>query len=255
MRAARTAILLAPFTPCRWGRSLHPDVRKLLEVQKVDQKIAKIQRDLDSVPRERARREAGVEAVRRRWFELSESLKQSEVAARTNETTIRQSDEELKKLETRLGIMRNNAEYQATLLQMESVRKDRSRLEEEGLALLDQIEQMRVEVGGASEQLAEAERVLAEFVTESEPLLQQRRGDLERVSVGRDQLTHEIPPGLLDQYSRIFGARDSTAVCAVEGYTCTGCYTTIPPNLLVKLKAGSAVVICNSCQRILYAPD
>ena len=50
--------------------------------------------------------------------------------------------------------------------------------------------------------------------------------------------------------------RESTVVVApVEGDTCTGCYTSIPPNLRVKLKAGTAVVRCDACQRILYYPE
>ena len=234
---------------------MHPDVRKLLEVQKVDQSIAKIQRDLDSVPRERARREAGLDQVRRRVAELSDQCKVAEVAAKTNELSLKQSDEEIKKLDGRLNAVRNNAEYQATLLQIESVRKERSRLEEEGLGLLDRIEALKAELGVAKEKLAEAEKVFADFVQEGEALLTKRRADLARVSVGRDDLAAQVPLDLMARYSRIFGARDSTAVCAVEGHTCTGCYTTIPPNLLVKLQAGSSIVTCNSCQRILYIAE
>ena len=64
-----------------------------------------------------------------------------------------------------------------------------------------------------------------------------------------------VPPDLMARYGRLFEARDGLAVCAVEGNTCTGCYTSIPPNLQVKLQASSAVVCCDTCQRILYIPE
>lgn len=234
---------------------MHPDVKKLLEVQKVDQSIAKIQRDLDSIPRERAKREAALDAVRRRHDELTAALRQAEVDARSNDTSIRQSDDEIKKLETRLNGVRNNAEYQATLLQIGSVRQERGRLEEAGLALLEKIESMRAELATAKTALDEAQRVFTDFVREGEAFLAKRRVDLEKVSVGREALTAGIPPDLMGRYAKMFGARDSLSVCAVEGATCMGCYTTIPPNLVVKLQAGTSVVICNTCQRILYIPE
>ncbi len=234
---------------------MHPDVRKLLEVQKVDQSIAKIQRDLDSIPRERARREAALEAIRRRHDELAAALRQAEVDARSNETSIRSADEEIKKLEGRLNAVRNNAEYQATLLQIGSVRQERGKTEEAGLALLEGIEAMRAELGAKKSELDEAQGVFDAFVTEGEVFLAKRRIDLEKVSIGRDALTHGVPPDLMARYSKMFGARDSLSVCAVDGRTCQGCYTAIPPNLLVKLQASSAVVTCNSCQRILYLAE
>ena len=234
---------------------MHPDVRKLLEVQKVDQSIAKIQRDLDSIPRERGKREATLDALRRRHAELADAVRQAELASRSSETSIRQLDDEIKKLEGRLNAVRNNAEYQATLLQIGSVRQERGRLEEEGLNLLERIETMRAELTAVKAQLDDAERVFADFVREGEVFLAKRRADLERVSVGRDQLVAVVPPDVMDRYSRLFAARDSLAVCAVEGNTCTGCYTNVPPNLLSKLLGGTSVVNCNSCQRILFVAE
>ncbi|MGE0144089.1 MAG: zinc ribbon domain-containing protein [Planctomycetota bacterium] len=231
---------------------MHPDVQKLLEVQKVDQQIARIQRDLDSIPAERARRQTALDGVRKKVEDARDKMKAAEVAARSSETAIKGSDEEIKKLETRLNGVRNNAEYQATLLQIESVKKERSRLEEEGLGLLDTIETLRGEVDRLAATLKDEEATFAEFEKKGNALLEQRRADLARVSVGRDDLVAKVPRDLLTRYERYFSARDSSAVCAVEGNTCTGCYTTIPPNLLVKLQSASAVVTCNSCQRILY---
>ncbi len=65
----------------------------------------------------------------------------------------------------------------------------------------------------------------------------------------------KIPAELVKKYERLFEARDNLAVSAVEGVTCTGCYTSIQPNLLVKLQASSCVVQCSSCERILFLPE
>lgn len=234
---------------------MHPDVQKLLKVQNVDQSIAKIRRDIESVPKERARRESRLGLVRGEHDALAQALQQAEVGQRGNEVSIRQADDEIKKLEVRLNTVRNNAEYQATLLQIESVKRERARLEEEGLGLLEQIEELRGKVAAAAEVLQTEQAVFDEFVEKADALLIEREAQLGRVSQGRDDILAEVPPELVSRYERLFAARDGLAVCAAESGTCTGCYTSIPPNLQVKLQAGSAVVQCNSCQRILYQPE
>jgi predicted nucleic acid-binding Zn-ribbon protein len=234
---------------------LHSEVHKLLQVQNLDQSIAKIRRDVDSIPKERSRREAALAGVRDEHAAAVQGLRQAEVAQRGNEVSITQSDEEIKKLEVRLNTVRNNAEYQATLLQIESVKRERARLEEEGLGLLERIEELRAAVAQQAGRLASEQQIFDEFVGKADALLETRKADLVRVSQGRGELLAGIAPDLVSRYERLFQARDGLAVCAVEGVTCTGCYTSIPPNLQVKLHAGSAVVQCNSCQRILYYPE
>jgi predicted nucleic acid-binding Zn-ribbon protein len=234
---------------------LFPDVRRLLEIQTVDQEIARLGRALDSVPAERSKREKELAVLRERHRTAEQALQDAEVAARANDTGIRECDNEIKKLEERLNAVKNNAEYQATLLQIESVRTDRNRLEEEGLALIDNIETLKAEVEAAGSARREAETVFAEFVEKAEALQADRRGELDRVRAGRDALLAEVPAELMAKYERLFDARDNLAVCAVEGMTCTGCYTSIQPNLFVKLHGGSSVVQCSSCQRILYLPE
>ena len=234
---------------------MHPDVATLLQIQRVDQALAKIRRDLDSIPKERIRREAALEAQRAAHRALAERRTATEVAARNNELSIKGSDEEIRKLEGRLNTVKNNAEYQATLLQIESVRRERARIEEEGLALLESVEGLESEVAASQAKLAAEEEVFAEFVQKGEAFLAEKSGEVDRVGAGRAELVAKVPPDLMARYERIFSARDGFAVCALEGETCTGCYTSIPPNLQVKLQAGTAVVQCNSCQRILFVPD
>ena len=237
------------------GLLLHPDVRKLLEVQKVDQKIAHVRRDLDSLPAEKAKRDKALDELRSFHAESSGDLQTAEVGSRSNEASIKQADGELKKLEERLNTVKNNAEYQATLLQMESIRKERGRLEEEGLALIDKIETLGVTVEESKTALAAEEVVFKEFTAKAEELSRERQKQVAVIAKGRAELLTEIPPDLLEKYSRLFEARAALAVSPVEDHTCTGCYSSIPPNLQVKLQAGSAVVQCSSCQRILYLPE
>jgi predicted nucleic acid-binding Zn-ribbon protein len=234
---------------------VHPHLKKLLAVQKVDSEVARIQRDLDSLPEEEARRSERLRRAKQAFEVARRALAESQVRSRENEVSIKSADDEVRKLEGRLNIVKNNAEYQATLLQIEAVRKERGGLEEEGLAFLDGLESKRAEVAECGERLAEEEKTFAEFGVEAAKLRSTRETELAQVSRGRDGLVQGIPRELLDKYETIFGVRDGIAVAAVEGQVCTGCYMSISPNDMARLLGSQSIVQCGSCQRLLYLPE
>ena len=231
---------------------MHPDVLKLIEVQKVDQRAARLRKDLIALPKEQSQREGRLQGLRSSFAEAAKGLQNAEVESHSNEVALKQSDDELKKLESRLNEVKNNAEYQATLLQIESVKGERNRLEEEGLNLIERIESLRAEKQEKESTFKDQEEIFAEFLAEAEKLRQKREGEIAKVEVGRDELLTGISQELLSKYERLFEARSSLAVCAIEGDCCTGCYSSVPPNLLVKVRGNSSVVTCASCQRFLF---
>lgn len=241
--------------PPNGPQSLHPDIEKLLAIQRVDQKIAHIRKDLLSLPKEQEKRKKRLDGLLAEADASAKELQSAEVRSKENELNIKQSDDEVKKLQERLNTVKNNAEYQATLLQIQSVRDDRSRVEEEGLGLIDQIETLRASAGEKRAAAEAEQKVYDEFLTEAEKLRQDRESKAAEVSTGRDELLAGIKPDLLASYERMFEFRNGMAVVEVEGSTCMGCYTSVPPNLMVRLQAGTAVVNCHSCQRYLYVQE
>ena len=231
---------------------MHPDVQKLLDLQRVDQQIARIRRDLVSLPDERARREKQLQGIQREHDAAVEALRSCELAIRTNEVAIKQSDEEIAKLQVRLNTVKNNAEYQATLLQIESVREERNRLEEEGLGQLDQVENLRAAASAAADKLADEKKVFAEFEEEAAKLTAERESQVAEIAGDREAKMLAIAPDLRADYEKLFAARSGAAVVPVEGDVCTGCYTQVTPNTKARLRGATAVVRCMSCQRILY---
>jgi predicted nucleic acid-binding Zn-ribbon protein len=176
----------------------------------------------------------------------------TELDARALEKAIRGSDDEIKRLNERLNLVRNNAEYQATLFQIEAVRKDRDVMQEECLKLIDSVEQQRVDLTSAEQVVAGERQVLDEFLAEAEKLRQSRAGAIAEARARRQALTEGIPENLLREYDGLFKTRDGMGVCAVENGYCQGCYNKITMNDTARLLGKSTIVNCGSCQRILY---
>jgi predicted nucleic acid-binding Zn-ribbon protein len=231
---------------------VHPNVQKLIDLQRIDQEIASLRRDTDSLPAEEQKRRRRLDDLERAAQESRERVTKAELDARSLDKAIRQSDEEIKKLTERLNTVRNNAEYQATLFQIESVKKDRDQTQEECLRILDSQEALKQQHDAASAALAAERTVFEQFVAEAQRLRANCDRQLQQVQQRRSAAAGGIPAELLGEYDNLFRTRDRLAVCAVEGGFCQGCYNKITANDIARLTGRSVVVQCGSCQRILY---
>jgi len=241
---------IASLLPTR--TALHPHVQKLLELQKVDQEIASIRKDLTSLPAEEARRKKKLDELERSRVARKDAADKAEVEARQLEVSIKASDVEVNKLNERLNTVRNNAEYQATLFQIESVRKERDTQQEKCLVLLEQVEGLRKQVTEAAALVAAERTVFDEFLAEAAKLREQRNKETAGIQAKRDQMAHDVPPEVLGRYQRLFDSRGGVAVAPVEGGYCQGCYNKVTTNDVARLMGASSVVECDACQRILY---
>ncbi|MCA8956388.1 MAG: hypothetical protein KDC87_09950 [Planctomycetes bacterium] len=233
---------------------MQPDVAKLLELQKVDQRIARLRRQADSLPREQAKRQASLDTLRQGVETIKRERTEFELRSRELDMLIRQSDAEIRNLEGKLGLIKNNAEYQAILFQIEAVKKERDRYEEESLQLLDQSGPLEERLSQSQTAVAAEDAVFAEFLTKAQKLITEQNAEIAEVSRGRDALLEGIPVELVEEYERLFESREGLAICAAEAQYCQGCYTQFTVNDLAKLQGGRTVVRCSSCQRILYLP-
>lgn len=231
---------------------MHSHVKKLLELQKVDQEISSLTRDIDALPAEEAKRKKRLDELERTFTERRLRLQKTELDSRALDKAVRGSDDEIKRLNERLNIVRNNAEYQATLFQIEAVRKDRDVTQDECLKLLEAVEGLRGETAAAETAYNEEKKVYDGFLVEAEKLRKSRAGGIQEARQRRQAYTDGIPAELLREYDGLYKTRERMAVCPVQDSFCQGCYNKITMNDTARLLGGSVVVRCGSCQRILY---
>lgn len=231
---------------------MHPHVKKLLELQKVDQEISSLTKDIDALPAEEQKRKRRLDELERVATETRGRQQKTELDARALDKAVRGNDDEIKRLNERLNVVRNNAEYQATLFQIEAVRKDRDVTQDECLKLLETVEVQRTEASAAQTAFEEERKVFDGFLAEADKLRASRAGAVGEARERRKAMTEGIPADLLREYDGLYKTRDRLAACAVQDSYCQGCYNKITMNDTARLMGNSVVVRCGSCQRMLY---
>jgi predicted nucleic acid-binding Zn-ribbon protein len=67
------------------------------------------------------------------------------------------------------------------------------------------------------------------------------------------ELRAKIPSQILAHYDRLV-ARKKKGVAAVRGQVCSGCHMQVPLGVVMTLRRGQDIQICESCGRYLYLP-
>src|ERR1039458_9640496 len=68
------------------------------------------------------------------------------------------------------------------------------------------------------------------------------------------ELRGKIPPQILGHYDRLV-AHGKKGLAAVHGQVCTGCHMQVPLGVVLTLKRGQDIQLCENCGRYLYLPE
>lgn len=232
------------------------DLERLKELQRLDdgiragdESVARLRKQADDLEAEIARMQQsmGKRGDEARALKLHAKAKEAELAA---------AEAEITKLEQQLNQATSNKEFSAIRHQMETVRAKASRIEDETLAMMEQIEggdeTLRQMKGDLSQHEAGAAEKKAE-IQEKIAAVEEHRAEL----VGkRRELAEQIRPSLFDLYERVHKSRpDGKGVAAVRNFACLGCQMTLPPNVVNNLMIAQEAQVCRTCSRILYLDE
>ena len=232
---------------------MDPHLQHLQELQVLDSRIAGLERKLEAIPvriqairdtSEQAR--SSVETQRGKLAGVRKDL-------RGREKDLEQNASEKAKRDAKLYEVKTNKEYSAVLAEIEGLKVDKGRIEEEILGLMEAQERMTREVAEAEGRFKRQEqesKVQEAAATEEQRALE---ADLAVVRAERDSLARDVPRDLLTQYTRLLRGRGGLAVAVVgSNGICTGCRLALTPQRFNELRQSSQILTCEGCGRILF---
>ncbi len=225
----------------------------MFQLHELDVQILRLRRELAKGPRAIAAAEA----------ELQTATSTAETAAKTVQLLKR--DVELKNLDVQgrqegmlkhqgqLNQAKTNVEYQGLVNQIETEKRAINKIEEEILGLWEQIEANEAIKAESIEKQKTTGEALAKTreVTGAESAKLQ--GELDGLEADRAGIAKDIASDQLNFYERALERHKGAAMAEVaKDGTCQGCYMVITANEQSKLLGGNELLICRTCQRILY---
>ena len=228
----------------------------LIDLQGFDTRLAALEAEAARLPKQ-------IEAINASLAEARKALETVKTKADTTRKDLRTKEKDLEvvtgkraKAEGRLWEVKNNTEYSAVLLEIEAIKQEKARGEEEILGLMELQERLAVESRDAESRLKAREEQARQDEGVVRKKLAAVDAELTGLRADRSSRARELPRPLLADYEKILKARGGVAVSSVtSSAVCSGCRVSIRPQAIQELKAAQVPMLCENCGRYLYWQD
>ena len=235
--------------------SIKDQIKRLVDLQRIDAEIYNLKKQLDEKP-------VFIEELKQRFEENKATLKKLEdklkhilLARKEQELELKSQEESITKANTQLSQIKTNKEYTAKLSEIESIKADKSIIEEKILLFYEEGDGVSAEVAKEKTKVADEEKNFLAEKKKIEDDIKEIEEKVEVFEVQRKQILPEIEKNCLARYEKILSHKEGLAIVPVRNNICGGCYMNIPHQTTNAIKMHDSFVECEMCSRILYLEE
>jgi len=235
--------------------SVKDQIRKLVELQKLDIEIYEKKKDLIEKPAEVSQLKAQFESKKTKLNGLEEKLKLVQLKRKEQELELQEKEGLITKANASLNDIKTNKEYTAKLSEIENIKADKSIIEEHILKLYDEADAIVKDIEAERAVVVQEEKKYQELnrkVEDEVKIIEDRV----KVLVGqRNQITPHVDVSILAQYERVLANKSGLAIAPVTNSSCGGCFMNLRPQNINSIKLGEDIYSCEYCSRMLYLEE
>ena len=235
-----------------------PVLNGLVKLQSVENRLRVVKAKLLRCRRNVVIQENQVRSLQNAIEAKKEEIQLTKVQSDRLELELRTRDEEIAKLRASLNATKTNKEYAAVLTQLNTTKADNSKLENQILELMKDIEADESEYQDIKNQIDEHKQKLEQTRKEAEHLTTKYEAEIKEIQDEWDTKAQTIPPEPLQIFKRVAETYDGEALAVVEQqegkteiYTCGGCFMGITAESVNLLMSKDDIIRCPNCTRIL----
>jgi predicted nucleic acid-binding Zn-ribbon protein len=221
-----------------------------MELQQADREILRLKDEIAALPKRVAVIEQKLAGTRALLENAKTAVKADETARRKYETAIQDLQQKISKYRDQSLEVKTNDQYKALMHEIQFAEQDIRANEDKILELMVNAEAREKSVKAAE---IELKAEMAEIDKEKNQARQRTVEDEKQLvewNSKRDKARAGVNADLLRHYDRVSKFR-GTGLAEVRDQKCVGCQVMLRPQTFNEVRGGQ-MVICESCQRILY---
>jgi len=228
-----------------------PDIEKLLQLQVADKEIRKLQEEIAALPRRVAAIEEKLAGTKTQLEKARAAAKGDEANRKKFESAIQDLQGKISKYRDQSLEVKTNEQYKALLHEIQFAEQEIRLNEDRILEVMVNAETRDREVKAAEAELKAETAEIEKEKEEARKITAADQAKLAEWNAKRDGLRKVISDDLLRHYERVMKFRGS-GLAEVRDHKCMGCQVMLRPQTYNEVRNGEQLVVCDSCQRILY---
>jgi predicted nucleic acid-binding Zn-ribbon protein len=222
----------------------------LVKIQRLDTNIEQTQKEIEAIPEKITAFEKDVEKAERSLQDKKKRVQEISKEYKSREGDIAANETKIAKLNSQTFAVKTNEEYRAILHEIEFLKNENRRIEDEMIAMLEEEERLNSTLDAFEKEtgntISERTHRIGDLNKHRETLLD----SVEAMKAEFENLFNQLPEETQELYQKIKKVRGK-AVCLIENETCTGCYASLTPQFMNELKKKKEILLCAHCGRIL----
>ena len=228
----------------------------LVKLQKIDTEAQKLQSFLKEMPDRIGVLDERLEKFVRSVEEDENVISELNKKYRTYESDAQMNLGKILKSQEKLRSVKTNKEYQSSLKEIEDIQSKNSKIEDEMLEFLEQIERAEKDLNERKQRYS---KIVEDTNREKDSIkrdTEQCKRKLAQLESDRNVVTDALDSSILDIFYRVKAKQsDAVAIAEVKDAVCQGCNLNIPPQMYIDLQHRNSLKNCPSCERIIYWED
>lgn|SRR5574341_305162 len=230
---------------------MQKDLELLLKLQEIDYTIGELERSKGYLPDmvqelQRQIEDAGnlVKSSEERLTQLQLENKRLELELQTWET-------ELAKYQSQMKVIKTNKEYDALMAEMETRKTKISKGEDELLKIMNETEELEAKIPEYKQQASEVKKANQAQLAELKKEIDSISTKIKIKADERKNVAVRVAKPVAAIYERVRKGKGEVVVVSVRKNACSGCYKSLPPQIIQEIKKGDGIICCDNCGRIL----
>jgi uncharacterized protein len=228
-----------------------PDIENLIALQAADREILRLKEEIARLPRRVAEIELKLAGTKTTLEKAREAIKADDAARRKYEATIKDVQQKISKYRDQSLEVKTNEQYRALLQEIQFAEQEIRSNEDKILELMVNAEVREKAVKAAEAELKVETAEIEKEKAEARDRTAEDGKQLAEWTGKRQTARSAVNPDLLRQYDRVAQHR-GTGISEARDHKCMACQVMLRPQTYNEVRAATHVVVCDSCQRILY---
>jgi predicted nucleic acid-binding Zn-ribbon protein len=233
---------------------------KLYDLFLLDQQVRGLRTRLDAATRRLNAQSTKLRQLHQQHAELTDQHKHAAAEVSTLEHEANDAEERVGKLREQMNSVRNNKEYSAMLVEVNTLKDEKSKLEDQALEKMAVVDGLKERVEEVEAQVQRQTTLVESAEAEVLSAKDEVGVQLDDATAKRDAASAEVPADVLSVFNRLADHYDGETLGEIEEqdrrrreYTCGGCYMELPiERVNALMMKPDELVTCPSCNRFLF---
>jgi len=230
---------------------MQKELEKLQRLQEIDYELGELERSKYYLPDMIRNLEKEIEETSSTLEQLKKDYTEQNLLRKRLETEVDAQNEELKKFQDQMKVIKTNREYDALTTEIANKKLKISENEEKILELMALIDDLKEKIGEYEKKSGEVNKSNEEQLVTLRKEMDSIGSKVAAKEEERKVISEKVDKRIMAMYERIKNGVGSHVVVAVKKRACGACFKSLPPQRIQEIRKGNAIITCDSCGRIL----